>query len=488
MTTRLQVESTYPPLLVNLFTTTAKYCLAVDYPTIVGSKVMISVIRIIRRALRVSTLAAMAGLSAMPIAAHAFNPNEGAEPAAPPRTSASRLPSTAPLLDPMPKLSFAPVQPTRQTPTENQPLGTATLPPGAFVQPMPPTLEPVPIAAAPQFPPVDGAVAARAQQELQASPQAQGFIAPAPLLSIAPATAQRPAENPIVSGMPEPLAPANIAVGASASASSATPQLSNESRSILSKFPSKLNSSTAVKGNGQALSINRLSPEIKAIATPETKVDTYSATGLSIKVQRPGLDTNFELNRAYAALNAGDSATAIETYRTILTTEPKNEDALFGLATTYHRIGSLDQARPYYAQLLTVNPNHREGLNNFLALVSDEAPQEALAELERLEQRNPDFSPIPAQQAALLSKNGFADQAREKMLRAIELAPDNLTYKYNLAVMLDKQGNYADASALYRLLIDASLKGQKIPAPLDAIQKRLNYIATVAHTRNIAGG
>lgn len=464
---------------------------------------MISVIRIMRRASSASALAAIVGGCVMPIAAVAFNPNEGAETATATRPSTSRLPSTAPLLDPMPKLSFAPIQSTRQTPAENQPSGNSTVPPGAFIQPMPPTLEPAPIANAPQFPPVDVAVAARAQQELQSAPPIQGFIAPAPLLTAAPVniqrpaenpatpvnavSAQRPIENPITASMPEPLASSNAPIIAAAPVVPAAPQLSDASRSILSKFPSKLNGPAAVKGNGQTLAINRLSPDIKAIATPEAKVDSYSATGLSIKVQRPGLDTNFELNRAYSALNAGDTATAIETYRNILSTEPKNEDALFGLATTYHRIGNLDQARPYYAQLLTVNPNHREGLNNFLALVSDEAPQEALAELERLEQRNPDFSPIPAQQAALLSKSGFADQAREKMLRAIELAPDNLTYKYNLAVMLDKQGNYADASALYRLLIDASLKGQKIPAPLEAIQKRLNFIATAANSRSTVG-
>ena len=468
---------------------------------------MISIIRIMRRAFLSSALVSIACACATPMAAYAFNPNEGAEPAVSTRPSTSRLPSTAPLFDPMPKLSFAPIQASRQTPSENQPLGVNAPPPGAFVQPMPPTLEPAPVADVPQFPPVevavadtsrfppvDAAVAARAQQELQSPPaQAQGFIAPAPLLGVAPTNAQRPienpvsAENPIVARMPEPLAPANSPVGSVISAPATTPALSDASRSILSKFPSKLNSAVSVKGNGKSLAINRLSPEIKAIATPETKVDSFSATGLSIKVQRPGLDTNFELNRAYSALTAGDTATAIETYRTILSTEPKNEDALFGLATTYHRVGNLDQARPFYAQLLTVNPNHREGLNNFLALVSDEAPQEALAELERLEQRNPDFSPIPAQQAALLSKSGFADQARDKMLRAIELAPDNLTYKYNLAIMLDKQGNYADASALYRLLVDASLKGQKIPAPLEAIQKRLNYIATVANTRKIVG-
>ena len=53
--------------------------------------------------------------------------------------------------------------------------------------------------------------------------------------------------------------------------------------------------------------------------------------------------------------------------------------------------------------------------------------------------------------------------------------------------MLDKQGAYTDAAALYRLLIDASLKGQKIPSSLDVLQKRLNFIATAAVTKPSLG-
>jgi Flp pilus assembly protein TadD len=265
--------------------------------------------------------------------------------------------------------------------------------------------------------------------------------------------------------------------------------LSDASKSILSHIPSKLDSAGAPSGKAKKgkVDIKRLSPEISAIVGADPKVESYDSVGISIKVARSGLDSNFELNRAYTALMGGDSETAISTYKNILTTEPTNQDALFGLASTYHRLGNIEQARPYYGQLLKQNPNHREGLNNFLALISDESPQEALAELERLEQRNPEFSPIPAQQAVVFSKLGYHAQAREKMLRAIDLAPDNLTYKYNLAVMLDKQGNYVDAGALYRLLIDASLQGQKIPATAQVLQKRLNFIAAAAPTATVGG-
>ena len=53
--------------------------------------------------------------------------------------------------------------------------------------------------------------------------------------------------------------------------------------------------------------------------------------------------------------------------------------------------------------------------------------------------------------------------------------------------MLDRQGNYADAGALYRLLIDAALKGEKIPSSLESLQKRLNFITTAAAAAPASG-
>ncbi|MFZ4541181.1 MAG: tetratricopeptide repeat protein [Rickettsiales bacterium] len=405
------------------------------------------------------------------------------------------MPSTAPITGQrMPKLVFPVLAPARP-----EPVAAVTLPAAQVGFPQD--------AVAPtqriQFPPVDLAVAAQAEQEMRLQAQMDApalppaviaqppsFVAPAPLpVSAEPgrmaSVGVRYVTPSIAGDMPAPL-PELVSSGISAPAvplasarlapleqtGSKPEQLSDTSKRILSKIPSKLD---APKTKAGKLAINRMSPDVKD-KVGAGKVESYDSVGISIKVQRAGLDTNFELNRAYDALMAGDTATAVATYKNILTSEPNNEDALFGAAATYHRMGNIAEARPFYGQLLKVNPNHREGLNNFLALIGDEAPQEALAELERLEQRNPEFSPIPAQQAILFGKLGYNDQARDKMLRAIELAPDNLTYRYNLAIMLDRQGNYADAGALYRMLIDAALNGQKIPASAETLQKRLNFI------------
>lgn len=279
----------------------------------------------------------------------------------------------------------------------------------------------------------------------------------------------------VTTGLMPPPTAIQQAASEAAVVSDPIPELSNETRRILSRVKGNLDAAPVSKG-ANTITMSRVTPEIKDILGSKVKEDAYEAVGLSIKVRRPGLDANHELNRAYTSLMGGDTDTAIEVYKNILSTDASNQDALFGLAATYHRLGNLDKARPLYGALLQLNPQHREGLNNFLVLVGDESPQEALPELQRLEARNPVFSPIPAQIALVLDKLGYKDEAREKMLRAIELAPDNLTYKFNLAVMLDSQGQAADATALYQLLIESSLRGQKVPASADAMQRRVNYL------------
>lgn len=303
----------------------------------------------------------------------------------------------------------------------------------------------------------------------------------------APAQVARPTTATPPVATQAAMAPGTAMTGAAVTAPPPVNELSDASRSILSGVPSNLDAPQVHKGG--KLSVARVSPEIQNILGTDTaaKEQKFESAGISITVRRPGLDTNFELNRAYDALMGGDTQTAITTYKNIISAEPRNEDALFGLAATYHRVGSLELARPVYGMLLKVNPNHREGLNNFLVLVSDESPEDALPELERLQSRNPNFSPITAQIAIVLDKLGYTEAAEEKMLHAIELAPENLSYKYNLAIMLDRHQKYADAAEIYRSLIKASLNGAAVPASVATMQKRLNYIVTELNNAQTAG-
>lgn len=462
--------------------------------------------RHITRILRTSALYSIVFFALLPTA-HAFNPNEGAEPLSSKRPKA-RLPSLAPVMETRPKLYFPPTSsaPAAIAPSPGvimaapvpQPMPSeAQLAPSsgnpdalseakASLPPLPPPPAPITTLAAPSAPPplpsdASAAAASKAEPEVVSVPALPPLPLPAPVEVkaevAAPAPVAEPKPEPLMTTAPLP-APTKAESAPDSTPATMPEKLSDETKRIASHVPSKIDTPVKPKPS-KKVAVKRMAPEIEPLAS-NPKVETFDSAGLSIKVSRPGLDTNYELTHAYNALMGGNTSEAIEVYKNIISAEPENEDALFGLAATYHRVGDIEHARPYYSKLLKVNPSHREGLNNFLTLMGDESPEEALAELDRLEQRNPDFSPIPAQQGVLLSKLGYTDQAREKLLRAIDLAPENLTYKYNLAIIMDRSGRYADAAALYRLLIDASLKGSKIPAPLDTLQRRLNFIATTA--------
>lgn len=273
--------------------------------------------------------------------------------------------------------------------------------------------------------------------------------------------------------VPVTAAAANTAPAAEAS--EPAPELSSQSKTIANKIPA-VRDAEPEKPLAKKVDIER-NKEVTGDVLNSAKPTAVASASTNIKPgDRPKFDVNYELQRAYDALIAGKSDIAIQIYQDILTGNPKNKDALFGLASTYHRAGQIDMARTLYGKLLAIDPKNRDGLNNFLVLLADEAPQEALQQMQKLEDQNPDFSPIPAQMAIIYQKLGDTDKAVDKMYRALAIAPENITYRYNLAIMLDKNGKYDQAGKLYTQILDSHAKGEVIPGDPTKIQQRLTFI------------
>lgn len=250
--------------------------------------------------------------------------------------------------------------------------------------------------------------------------------------------------------------------------------LAPESKALLTKLPPTLEEK---KKQSKELDINHAKEANKPLGGGEATVKN-NPMGMKIEMKTPAFDANYQLEKAYNALSSGHTPEAIQMYQAVLDNDPNNKNALFGLATAYHRVGQLEKARPLYSKLLSIDPNNRDGLNNFLVLMADEAPEEALVQLNQLEAKNPQFSPIPAQMAVIYQKLGDYDKASEKMFRAIELSPENITYRYNLAIMLDKQKKYDEAAKLYHQVLEAYMRGETIPGDAQKIQQRLIFISS----------
>ena len=217
-------------------------------------------------------------------------------------------------------------------------------------------------------------------------------------------------------------------------------------------------------------------PDDRLIPSDVDIIKEHKDVGINIAVRRPSQRSDNQLELAYDALIEGHPEDAIKIYREILDNSPANRNALFGLATTYQKLGRVDEAKPYYQKLLAIDPSNKEALNNYLVLVAEDAPQEAIAQLEGLEEDNPRYSPIIAQLALMYQKEGRNALALQKMVKAASLSPNNTTYLYNLAVMYDKEGVWQQAAGLYQQLVDASERGEKIPARSSEIQERLTFI------------
>ncbi len=268
---------------------------------------------------------------------------------------------------------------------------------------------------------------------------------------------------------------------AAVSAPAALPMLDNkkeltrESENILEKLPTDIfpyKPEDAIKG----FDIER--EDAQRGLGADVNFDSAQPVEAGIKIQQQDMDVNYELEKAYNALLKSNTEIAVHIYNNILNTYPENRHALFGLATTYHKLGFLDKARPLYGKILSSNPYDKEALNNFLALVGEEAPDSAIAYLEQLKLSNNDFSPIYAQLAALYNKEGEVDKAVLNMQQAVALSPNNMVYMYNLAVIYDTNRDYRRAEALYRQIIKAGLKGEEIPVSVEEIQERLTYLAS----------
>lgn len=182
------------------------------------------------------------------------------------------------------------------------------------------------------------------------------------------------------------------------------------------------------------------------------------------------------LEEAVNANKQGQIEAATSIYEQLLIMNPDNNDVLFGLATIYHSLELLEEARKLYVKILSADPTNKNALNNFLALIGEEEPIKAIAELRKLEALTPNMSIIPAQIAMVYLKNNDQEKAIRYLNKAALLSPNNLTYRYNLAILYDKAGSFDNAIKLYQYLINESYKGSVLPDSSERINQRLTYL------------
>lgn len=211
---------------------------------------------------------------------------------------------------------------------------------------------------------------------------------------------------------------------------------------------------------------------------PKSLKESGTFANFDLKIQT--LDGNDDLNSlihtAYHASTSGQVEAALTIYKVALKQDEQNQNILYALASIYHRLSQFTEAKLYYQKLLTINPDYTKALNNYLLLLSEESPMDALTELKKMEVDNPEYSPVVAQIGMIYARIGEYDLAEKNLKKALILSPEVLNFRYNLAVVYDQMKRYKEAATLYQQLLDMESAGQSLPQSKEAIRDRLMHI------------
>ncbi len=184
---------------------------------------------------------------------------------------------------------------------------------------------------------------------------------------------------------------------------------------------------------------------------------------------------------AYNAASAGQYEVAVELYKQILKSDPKNNYAKFALASCYHMLGQYKQAKTLYYQLLKYDwqeQTRNELVGNLISVIVEESPNDAVYLLAKLSNENPESAYILAGAAMAYDKINKSDQAVLLLKRAININPKEVKYKFNLAIIYDKVGDYQNASNYYQDVVKNYISSEDLDnsIPIVQVKQRIEFI------------
>jgi Flp pilus assembly protein TadD len=211
-------------------------------------------------------------------------------------------------------------------------------------------------------------------------------------------------------------------------------------------------------------------PATTAVETPRAKPqpvapaaapeDGGSRNAISVSRGSPEPVLNPLHTQAYAALQAGETEEASRLYGQLAGAEPKNVDALLGLAALAAQQGNTEEASRRYLQILDLEPRHALAQSGLIALLGRADPLAAESRLRQLIARE------PSAYLYFTLGNLYADQsqwapAQQVYFQAHHLEPANPDYAYNLAVALEHVSQPKLALGFYQRAVQlASARGR----------------------------
>lgn len=297
----------------------------------------------------------------------------------------------------------------------------------------------------------------------------------------APATPPRVASTPsatrqTIPGLPSP----PTAQPAATSAPSAAPAPAASSAALASKPPAATTKSAARAESapaGQTATVQPgdargETPRAASNAQPEARARPPRQFGRrSIARVNPGVAAG------YAAYQTGDLEAARRDYQQALRAEPRNIDALLGLAAVELRAGQYAAADRYYQQVLRLDPRNPHANAGMLALRSQQFnPVAAESRVKSLLAREPGAEGLQFTLGNQYAQQSRWNEAQQAYFKALASEPSNPDFAYNLAVSLDHLRQVKPALQHYQLALKLA-ETRSAAFDADAVRARIAQLA-----------
>ena len=175
-----------------------------------------------------------------------------------------------------------------------------------------------------------------------------------------------------------------------------------------------------------------------------------AAPSSPIRVTTGGPRVDPMVESAWEALQAGDLPRARDGYQRALRANPRDRDALLGLATIDARTQDFEAAEARYLRVLELDPRDPYAQAGLLALRGQGDPLQSESRIKNMLAQQPDAAFLNSPLGNQFAAQGRWSDAQAAYFRAFSADPDNPDYAYNLAVSLDHLGQRKLALEYYR--------------------------------------
>lgn len=172
-------------------------------------------------------------------------------------------------------------------------------------------------------------------------------------------------------------------------------------------------------------------------ATPQRNPRPGDSSEEPIRLTRSPPRVDPTLTRGFDAFTRGDLGAARSEYERALKADPKNSDALHGLAAIALRQGQLEEAAWLYQQIIEANPQDAAAQAALINLAGQTDPVAAESRLKNLATNRPELATPYFALGNLYARQRRWSEAQAAYFQAWNAEPENPDILYNLAISLE---------------------------------------------------